>query len=557
MTRVLCAEQITDLNTISPDTLFIVEIGVNTQPKIIFEKGSPNNGQITATTTDAKYYKITAHKNKEPVPVPVTESKVPAPVTESKATTPATAAAAAAASATVSKVLPQATTQSPAPAPAPAPAPVTESKATAAAAAAASATVSNVLPQATTLEPVTDKACGLTNPSSLCYANSAIQLLLDIPEIPEYFNKITDTDINKIDTKYEAEKNNIKLLRTIFNKIKIDSAKKTPTNIINILKDGTEVGAEPSTLNTVYNQLVEPHRDDFLKNENDITTERAELLKATDLTENDKKAIIEDNEKQMSLLKNKYRQADAHEFLLNIFFNNFHANNGLIRLDTPNNFTKKIGVNETTETICKNNTKYDTGAEYTPIITLHPDTTKESISINTLLEKHTEIEIKNDETEGCKTGEAKTGTRRSVQTKDTLQADTKYIILYLNRNVYNNDGQEKNFKKIDITKEITINNVQFRIKGCIFHVGPVGGGHYVYGSYDKDGNPKHVRDDAQIIEKPDGIAPKVFEQDGYESTVCLYERIEDQIQTNKGGSIQTKKRKHKNKKRKTQYKNRN
>ena len=119
--------------------------------------------------------------------------------------------------------------------------------------------------------------------------------------------------------------------------------------------------------------------------------------------------------------------------------------------------------------------------------------------------------------------------------------------------------QEKNFTKIDITNEITIDKVQFRRKGCIFHVGPVGGGHYVYGSYDKDGVPNHVRDDAQIIEKPDGIAPKVFEQDGYESTVCLYERIEPQTQnqTNKGGSTKTKKRKHKNKKRKTQHKKRN
>ena len=137
-----------------------------------------------------------------------------------------------------------------------------------------------------------------------------------------------------------------------------------------------------------------------------------------------------------------------------------------------------------------------------------------------------------------------------------MQTDTKYIILYLNRNVYNNDGQqEKNTTKIDITKEITINNVQFRIKGCIFHVGPVGGGHYVYGSYDKDGNPKHVRDDARIIEASVGIAPKVFTQDGYESTVCLYERVEAQLI--KAGSIQTKKRKHKNKKRKTQHKKRN
>jgi hypothetical protein len=480
MTRVLCAEQINDPNpnTTSQDTLFIVEIGVNTPPKIIFEQGSPSNGKINMTT-GTKYYKITA---------------------------------------------------------------------------AGQPSESKVLPQVPALEPVPDKVCGLTNPSSLCYANSAIQLLLDIPEIPEYFNKITDTDIDKIDPTYGDEKNNIKLLRTIFNKIKIDSAKKTPTNIINILKDGTQSGAEPSTINAAYHQLVEPHGTDFLNDEND-TTEAAKLLNDTDLTEDEKKAIIKNEKEKISILKNKYRQADAHEFLLNIFFKNFHANKGLIRIDTPNNFTKKIGVNETTETICKNKTKPDeTDPEYTPIITLLTDKTNKTISA--LLEKHTEVEIKNDQTEGCKTDEAEKGTRTSIQTKDTLQADTKYIILYLNRTMYESTTQVKNFTKIDITKEITINNVQFRRKGCIFHVGPVGGGHYVYGSYDKAGNPNHVRDDAEIIPIEEDIASKVFAQDGYESTVCLYERIEDPTQTKKGGSTKTKKRKHKNKKQKTQHKNR-
>ena len=388
----------------------------------------------------------------------------------------------------------------------------------------------------------------------MCYANSAIQLLLDIPEIPEYFNKITDTDIDKIDIQYENEKNNIRLLRTIFNTIKTDSAKKTPTNIIDILKPGTQKGTEPSTTNAAYHQLVQPYGTNFLNNENEIRANAAELLKATKLSVDEKNAIIKKETEKMSLLKNKYRQADAHEFLLNIFFNNFHANKGLIRLDTPNNFTEKIGVNESSEIECENKKKYNTDSVYSPMITLLTDKTNKTI--HALLEKYTEIEKIDGKSDQCGTAPGIIGNQNTKQIKHTLQTDTKYIILYLNRNVYNNAGQqEKNTTKIDITKEITINNVQFRIKGCIFHVGPVGGGHYVYGSYDKDGNPKHVRDDDKIIEASVGIAPKVFAQDGYESTVCLYERVEAQLI--KAGSIQTKKRKHKNKKRKTQHKKRN
>jgi hypothetical protein len=393
----------------------------------------------------------------------------------------------------------------------------------------------------------------------LCYANSAIQLLLDIPEIPEYFNKLTNTDIDKIDTKYENEKNNIRLLRTIFNAIKTDSAKKTPTNIIEILKDGTQSGAEPSPADTAYYPLVEPHGDDFLNNENDITTETAKLLKAMNLTENEKKAIIEHEKQKMSLLQNKYRQADAHEFLSALFFNNFHANTGRIRLDTPNNFTNKIGVNESSEIECENKKKYNTASVYSPIIELHTDATNKTI--HNLLEKHKEVEkIDNGKSEQCKTDTDANEIQNTKQIKHTLQTnpDTKYIILYLNRNIFNKvtNQQEKNTTRIDITKEITINGVKFRRKGCIFHVGNAEGGHYVYGSYDKAGNPHHVRDDHRIIPVEEaGIARKVFIQYQYESTVCLYERVEPQLI--KAGSIQTKKRKHKNKKRKTQYKKRN
>jgi len=196
------------------------------------------------------------------------------------------------------------------------------------------------------------------------------------------------------------------------------------------------------------------------------------------------------------------------------------------------------------------------------------------------------------------------------KTPDTKYIDTKYIIIYLPRIKTKANKPIRNKKKVVIDKEITIDKVQFRRKGCIFHVGTGEGGHYVYGSYDKDGEPNHVRDDNLItyINKDDKQAhlnardkqglknvlhfsdnyqnlnpndeyiynranPYTYVQynsdvvkntfdnnsENYLATLCLYERIEDQTQTqpNKGGSTKTKKRKHKNKKRKTQYKNRN
>jgi ubiquitin C-terminal hydrolase len=499
MTRVLCAEQITDpnLNTTSQDTLFIVEIGVNTQPKLIFEKGSPSNTEITATT-GAKYYKITAREDPR-----ATESKVQAATTVSAAVV--------------------------------APVP-------------------------------TDNVCGLTNPSSMCYLNSAIQLLLDIPEIPEYFfNKKTDEQIKyaigpqcktmPTVTQQNESNRNIKLLQHIFNTIKIDSAKtpKTATDIIKIKTQDTPQTAAPSAENTAYYELAKSNADAFLNDQamlKEIVLDNITAYPGVTAANVDK--FIED---EIAPLEKKYSQADPHEFLLRLFFPNFEC------VDDSNNFTKIIGINESSEIVCENNTKYDTSAVYSPIIELQTDKTNKTIS--DLLEKHKEIEQIDGKSDQCKTDTDANVKQQTKQIKHTLQADTKYIILYLNRTIYENTTQVKNFTKIDVNNEITINNIKFRRKGCIFHVGPVGGGHYVYGSYDKAGNPNHVRDDSAIIPFGEGIAPKVFAQDGYQSTLCLYERIEDQnqnqnqTQPNKGGSSQTKKRKHKNKKRKTQHKTRN
>jgi ubiquitin C-terminal hydrolase len=590
MTRVLCAEQITDPNpnTTSQDTLFIVEIGVNTQPKIIFEKGSPSTGQITATTTDAKYYKITsAGQPSKPAsnaskPAPVSASKgsavpVPTPVPVSKGSavpvpTPGSPAPGSPAPGSPAPGSPGPPAPGP---PALAAAQLDASKATTpalAAAAAASVTENKVTAPAPAMAPPA-KVCGLVNPSVLCYANSAIQLLLDIPEIPEYFKKLSDDKLNDIkyiehitDTEYNDLNNkltagttltdaelakmydkvtssrrdcgkladfkktnntrNIQLLREIFNKIAAESANNTPTNIIDILDTDTDTMA-------VYYELVKQHSNRITPdaNKKEIKYENK---------------FLQDND--------KYSQAGAIEFLEEIFFQVFNC------VDGENNFTKIIGVTEAAEMKCENGTKYDTAATYTPIVKLSPPNGIET-SISLLIEEYTDLQYLDGKSKECKSDGDVTGPQESKKMKFTLQKnpDTKYIIINIPRIFKAADGvtDMRNEHKVEIDNEITIDKVQFRRKGCIFHVGTVEGGHYVYGSYDKAGEPNHVRNDAAIIQYPNDIAPKVFDQDGYLSTLCLYERIEDQTQPTLGGSTKTKKRKHKNKKRKTQHKNRN
>jgi len=671
MTRVLCAEQITDLNTISPDTLFIVEIGVTTQPKIIFEKGSPSSPKIRATDK-AKYYKITyAGQPSKPAsnaikPAPVTVptpaqalTPEPASVSESKAPTSAAAAAAAASVAVSKGPVPAQVTVSKAPESAPVQVPGSASKATtpAAAAAAASVAVSKAPESAPVQVPgsaskaTTPAAAAasiterkeqapapiykLKNQSVACYLNSAIQLLLDIPEIPEYFTENMDNDIDKFELRIPTgandpygcsadvskQKENIKRLKKIFNTITTNPAN-NPTDILDIKNvNGSD---------SVYKELAITNLDGFIT------------------------------------ANGGYNEADPGEFLSSLFFPNHSC------LDAANSFTNKIGVMQEYQIKCdenygKHRSQYQSVLQF-PLKSV--DLTKvRDVTIKELLTEYLNEEAMDEYTDRCGNGkdpdaaendlinnlnvinnarpetpqptgayikasqdydeyskklmrtynndenigikaamnnalndmkkaEIDTATATNTATpwsdrfvnicnatnalekhrinsgrfghqtgmrsvlKLQSNPDTKYIIIYINRADRDNAAnQVKLQNKVLIDKEITIDDIQFRRKGCAFHVGTGPSGHYVYGSYDKDGNQNHVRNDDRIIEKPDEIVQKVFEQDGYLSTVCLYERIDPQAptqtQSTLGGSTKTKKRKHKNKKRKTQYKNRN
>ena len=487
MARVLCAQQIThpNSNTKQPDTLFIVEIGVNTPPKLIFEKGSPNNVTIKMTS-GAKYYKITSAGQPASKPAPGSAASVPVPVSASKVpATVTTPAAAAAASVAVSKA-PESVAVSKASASVPTPATVTTPAAAAAAAAAASVAVSKApesalapasalvtvptpatatTPAAAAAASVTEskvqvpgsapgsaptptptpqalapptKVCGLVNPSVLCYANSAIQLLLDIPEIPAYFKDLTDdklkgikyiepltdADVNPLlperncdpltDEAKQTNTTNIRRLREIFKKIADESVENKPTSIIDVLdpakpsEAGTvpakpsEAGTGPSIDNAAYSQLVQNVTStpaDFIKPDGTAAIELAksiqEVNKNKETKQPEKKAIIADYTRG-SVVKsyaNQYTEAGADEFLRSIFFPVFTC------VDDPTNFTKLIGTIQSTTNTCENNNQPETKLQYDPMVILNLDNNYNATTtttIKTLLTAHTkEYEISN------------------------------------------------------------------------------------------------------------------------------------------------------------------
>ena len=112
----------------------------------------------------------------------------------------------------------------------------------------------------------------------------------------------------------------------------------------------------------------------------------------------------------------------------------------------------------------------------------------------------------------------------------------------------NNKGNQfRVSNKIDINKNIAIEGVTFIRKGCIFHSGGGSGGHYVYGAYDKNGDPDYIIDDLNSAD-----ASNVFNQNGWVSTMCLYERVISSLPNpGGGGKRQRKSRRNRNKSKKS------
>ena len=110
---------------------------------------------------------------------------------------------------------------------------------------------------------------------------------------------------------------------------------------------------------------------------------------------------------------------------------------------------------------------------------------------------------------------------RIVSKQNSLRPIGKYVLFSINRKL-DPDPANLNESLVEISRGIVITGINFRRKGCIFHSGSGGGGHYVYGAYDAQGNPEYVINDIESYSSP---PEQVFSQNGWLSTMVLYERV--------------------------------
>ena len=104
----------------------------------------------------------------------------------------------------------------------------------------------------------------------------------------------------------------------------------------------------------------------------------------------------------------------------------------------------------------------------------------------------------------------------------------KYINIMLKR--FNPD-LTKNNKNIIPTKQITIDNQQFKLKSILVHIGASSGGHYVTMIYDENSNFKYELNDSNIYNELDSPNKNDINTGGF---IFLYERIGE---TDDGGNF--------------------
>jgi hypothetical protein len=400
---------------------------------------------------------------------------------------------------------------------------------------------------------------------TMCYLDACIQLLCTIPEIPAYFKNNNDSNIDNLKIKNYQERTvcvarnlgeyiyNIKLLKSIFDEISLDRK----TTIIKIKNPLNKPQIKPN----VPNNDAEYYNNHY--SYWDLTSSLQPLTLESFLN-------IGQNGKPTS-----YRQADPDEFLANIFFNNF--------ICTDNNFADIVCVKINETRTCKQPVKKREIKEIQSVIQLPLiNSANQSLgnTINDLLTKYQTSEdletpddecgddaakgnqALNDQLLALKSNRATEEKINQFKLNNNLagpsskqsiielldKSKAKYIIINLKRKfMHKNGNQFRVPNKIEISKNIAIEGVRFIRKGCIFHSGDGSGGHYVYGVYDQNGHPDYIIDDLNSAN-----ASNVFSQNGWVSTMCLYERdIHSGSNPGGGGKRQRKSRRNMNKSKKS------
>jgi len=331
--------------------------------------------------------------------------------------------------------------------------------------------------------PFTDskmKYVPLTGGNNRCYMNASIQFIYSISSIRDFFDKITEDNINNLESipglhveNNDKYKKSLKLLKFLFSRINNEQ--------------------EPFSLEElVYNN------ENFYK----------EILK------------IDTNLEY-------HEQEDAKLFITSLL-EPFTQFTGIIE-ETYKTFSFKLN----SKWVCINNTEYFKeesacslelevinieiyNKKFTGIVT--------KIDIQKLINYNTSPKILADDDNkihSAKTDKNPNGECKTIEINYDMSKND-YIIISLKRyKTYTENNLHKTKKiknEIYPSQFINFDNNKFIIVGCILHRGPsVNSGHYVYQVF-TDGNPDYIIDDSAVV-------PTAYYNILEKGYVYLYKRV--------------------------------
>ena len=314
--------------------------------------------------------------------------------------------------------------------------------------------------------------CPLTNVGNSCYMNSAIQLLYSIPQLRDFFNSINIEDINQYNCFIptpEQINNGYEICQTFLrdrNIILLNALKK----IFYEMKTNHTVNISNIKGENIYNKLI--------TNTNLI----------------------------------KFRQEDTTEFMVPLI----SALNCFIETQQISN---TFVITQQTKQICSNN-EYNLKNTREPLFSLplNGNNIQELITNYTLEE---EVPASESNLAFCY-NKGHVYSRR--QTRFLINDSLTTLIFSIKRFNYDQStgSRIKLNNKIDTVKQIRINNINFLIQGIIIHSGDASGGHYVYLSFNENGDPHTIISDSSITPCNNSSYFKNYQNNGY---VYYYKRI--------------------------------
>jgi len=348
-------------------------------------------------------------------------------------------------------------------------------------------------------QPQLEGFCGINNKINGCYMNATIQLLNDIPTLRNLLlNKLNQNIIDELkptsDCKTEQRNNKeiidvkkdaIQALQVIFNKIK--------------KSEGKTISVIPE-----YNKLLASGPSLQSGKQEDAAELYRKLIEAF--------ICFETN-------------TDIKSYLDSINFYIIEKFTCEGKLDNPVISDRFLTLG-----------KLDI-SKLDPLKTLDISPNNESSTIQNLINEYLKVETLgegNNLLQICGDGSSESRGKTLSKTQEIIIPETlDTLIITLKR-------FDNILKKIStqITPDniITINKVNFKLKGCIRHHGTtLKSGHYTYVAFDENGKEAFIMDDTQVLTNDTRDTSK----DGY---IYLYERIREATSTSGGKRRKTQRR---------------